>query len=54
MVITDCHLAFTFKDGTSYKLTTSIPCNPEHSYSSIIAISDFLLKNFPEIVPPYP
>lgn len=54
MVITNCHLAFTFNNGTIYKVKASIPCNPEHSYSSVIAISDFLLQNFPEILPPYP
>lgn len=54
MVISNCNLAFTLEDGTTYKLKASIACDPEHSSSAVIAISDYLVETFPDITPPYP
>ncbi len=52
MPISDCHVVFHDGKGRSLRLAGSIPCDSLNSYSSILAISAYLTRHLPHVLPP--
>lgn len=54
MPIQHCYLAVETQEGQTYRLIPTIECRTEHAYSAIVAITHYLLKELPSIIPPVP
>lgn len=52
MSIRNCEAVLKFADGRLFRTVKTIECLAEHSLSSILALSDYLSRTYPSLIPP--